>query len=327
VTKSTGQKILVTGAAGFIGFHLTRRLLGDGHSVLGVDNFNSYYIPKLKRDRIAQIKKDFPSTEILELDIKNPELENVVKNFAPEVVVHLAAQAGVRYSLENPWAYIDSNVAGFQRILESVRASKPLHFIFASSSSVYGSNKKMPYSVDDRVDNPVSIYGATKRSNELMGKVYADLFGIPTTGLRFFTVYGSWGRPDMAYFSFTEKILKGESIPVFNNGNLKRDFTHVSDIVESIVRLKDHAPRGDNFRLLNIGASQPTQLMEFISTLEGVIGKKAKLEYKPHQPGDVLETYADVSALEKLTKYQPHVGLREGLIEFFNWYKSYNHLD
>lgn len=318
-------RVLITGAAGFIGFHLAQRLLRDGYSILGVDNFNSYYAPALKRDRIKQLLSQFPKAEIHELDIQNPELEKLVADFSPKVVIHLAAQAGVRYSLENPWAYVDSNLVGFQRILEAIRHNRPAHFIFASSSSVYGANTKTPYSVEDRVDSPVSIYAVTKRSNELMGQVYSDLFKIPTTALRFFTVYGSWGRPDMAYFSFTRKILAGEPIPVFNQGQLKRDFTHISDIVESITRLLDKPPAQDKrFRLLNIGASQPVPLMEFIETLETTVQKKAVLEFKPHQPGDVYETYADVSALEKLTQYQPHVTLREGLSEFYNWYKSHN---
>lgn len=323
------KKIFVTGAAGFIGFHLTQKLLRQGHTLLGVDNFNSYYVPTLKKDRVSSLTKEFPNVEILPMDITNPELEKVMADFSPDIVIHLAAQAGVRYSLENPWAYVDSNLVGFQRVLESVRRSKPQHFIFASSSSVYGANTKMPYSVEDRVDSPLSIYAATKRSNELMGKVYSDLFHIPTTALRFFTVYGSWGRPDMAYFMFTKKILSNETIQVFNKGQLKRDFTHVSDIVESISRLMDKPPTQEEhpFRLLNIGASQPVPLMEFIETLESVVQKKAKIEFKPHQPGDVFETYADVNSLEKLTQYEPHVSLREGLTEFYNWFQSQNALE
>lgn len=317
------KKIFITGAAGFIGYHMTHRLLKEGYDVLGVDNFNAYYKPLLKRDRISYLKTRYPETKVLDFNIVNPEIESIIENYAPDVVLHLAAQAGVRYSLENPWAYIESNLVGYQRILEAVKKTKPKHFVFASSSSVYGSNSEMPYKTSDRVDAPVSLYAVTKRSNELMGKVYSDLFKIPSTALRFFTVYGSWGRPDMAYFSFTKKILRDEPLQVYNNGNLKRDFTHISDIVESIVRLLNQPPAGtEPYRVLNIGASKPIPLMEFIETLESVIGKKAIVELKPHQPGDVLETYADVSALEEITQYRPKISLKEGLTEFYEWFES-----
>lgn len=316
-------KVFVTGIAGFIGFHLANRLAADGHLVVGLDNFNSYYTPKLKRERARVLLEKYPLIRIHELDLKEAQAGDVLLKESPDVVLHLAAQAGVRYSIENPWAYIDSNVIGFQRVLEAVRTLKPAHFIMASSSSVYGSNTKMPYSVEDRVDNPVSLYAVTKRSNELTAQVYAKTFGLPITALRFFTVYGSWGRPDMAYYSFTRKILAKEPIQVFNNGDLKRDFTHIQDIVESISRLMPIAPsKQEPFRLLNIGASTPIPLMEFIETLESVIGIPAIKEMKPMQPGDVLATYADVKALEELTGYKPKITLKEGYTEFYNWYKK-----
>lgn len=318
------MKVFVTGIAGFVGFHLAAKLAALGHEVEGLDSFNGYYDPKLKRARIQELLGQSGKITVHDRDMALESTEKLIVDAKPDVIVHLAAQAGVRYSLENPWAYIDSNLVGFQRVLESVKKLRPAHFIMASSSSVYGSNTKMPYSTEDRVDQPVSLYAVTKRSNELTAQVYAKTFGLNITALRFFTVYGSWGRPDMAYYSFTQKILSGEPLQVFNNGALQRDFTHVSDIVESIARLLPLSPPKENpFRLLNIGASQPVQLLDFIQTLESVIGKKAKLQMKPMQPGDVLATYADVAALEKLTGYSPRVGLQEGLSEFYSWFKSY----
>ena len=317
-----GRKVLVTGAAGFIGFHLSRRLLTEGFKVLGVDNLTPYYDPLLKKDRLEQLAQ-FPNFRFHDLSISSEEFTLIHLDFKPDFLIHLAAQAGVRYSLENPWAYVDSNLVGFQRVIESLRVAPVKHFIFASSSSVYGASNKLPYSVEQRADNPVSMYAATKRSNELMASTYAHLFKFPTTGLRFFTVYGSWGRPDMAYFSFTKKILRGETLQLFNHGKLKRDFTHINDIVDSLCALIGHAPEGTlPFRLLNIGASQPIPLMDFVKTLEEVIGKKAVTEFLPMQLGDVFETWADVSSLEKLTGIAPKVSLKEGLREFYSWFES-----
>jgi UDP-glucuronate 4-epimerase len=317
-------KVYITGIAGFIGYHLAMHFSSHGHQVVGLDNFNDYYNPSLKRDRIQNLKSKYSKIQIYEADLCDDTVTKSLLEEKPDVVVHLAAQAGVRYSLENPWAYINSNIVGFQKVLEAVKLLRPSHFITASSSSVYGSNTKMPYSVTDPVDHPVSLYAVTKRSNELTAQVYAETFDLPITALRFFTVYGSWGRPDMAYFSFTNKILKGDPIQVFNNGQLKRDFTHISDIAESILRLLSLPPeRSQRFRLLNIGASSPVPLLEFIETLETVIGKKATKDFKSMQPGDVLATYADVDDLEKLTAYKPSVNLLKGLSEFYEWYKSY----
>ena len=317
-----GRKVLVTGAAGFVGFHLSRRLLTEGFEVLGVDNLTPYYDPLLKKDRL-EILNQFPNFKFEEISISDEKFTSIHQRFAPDFLVHLAAQAGVRYSLENPWAYVDSNLMGFQRILESLRVTPVKHFIFASSSSVYGVSNDLPYSTEQRADNPVSMYAATKRSNELMASTYAHLFKFPTTGLRFFTVYGSWGRPDMAYFSFTKKILKGEKLQLFNHGKLKRDFTHINDIVDSMSALLGLAPEGAlPFRLLNIGASRPIPLMDFVQSLEKIVGKKAETEFLPMQQGDVYETWADVSALEKLTGLKPKVSLNEGLQEFYSWFES-----
>lgn len=290
--------------------------------VLGVDNLNDYYAVQLKSDRLKQLQKH-SGFQFSELSIHTEDYTKAHGDFRPEILVHLAAQAGVRYSIDNPWVYLESNVIGFQRLLETLRAYPVRHFIFASSSSVYGKNTEVPYKVTDRTDQPVSLYAATKKSNELIGSTYAHLFKIPMTGLRFFTVYGSWGRPDMAYFSFTKKILEGAPIQVFNHGQLKRDFTHIQDIVESIRRLIHLPPSGDvPYRLLNIGASQPVELMDFIHTLEDILGKKANLEMKPMQPGDVLQTFADTRELEELTGHKPSLSLKEGLKEFADWYRS-----
>lgn len=323
----SGSRILVTGAAGFIGFHLVRKLLAAGHVVSGIDNLNAYYAPSLKRDRLKQLEA-LPGHSFQKLDLNDPQLTDFVCEQRPDVVVHLAAQAGVRYSIENPVAFSDSNLSGFTRLLEAVRAAKPKHLVFASSSSVYGLNSKVPFSVEDRVDRPISFYAATKRANELMGYSYSHLYQLPMTGLRFFTVYGSWGRPDMAYYLFADKIRRGEPIEVFNEGRLHRDFTHVSDIVESITRLLPVPPPRDReagvpFRLLNIGASTPVEVRAFIAILENLIGKRAQITNKPMQPGDVKITYADVSALEQLTGYKPQVSLEDGLREFVDWHRSY----
>lgn len=316
------SRILVTGAAGFVGFHLCKQLLADGHTVLGIDNLNDYYAVQLKRDRLEQLQK-LSGFAFSELSIHTEDYTKAHADFKPDILVHMAAQAGVRYSIDNPWVYVESNLIGFQRLLETLRAYPVRHFVFASSSSVYGKNAQVPYKVTDRTDQPVSLYAATKKSNELIGSTYAHLFKIPMTGLRFFTVYGSWGRPDMAYFSFTKKILQDSPIQVFNHGRLKRDFTHIRDIVESIRRLIHLPPSGEMpYRLLNIGASQPVELMDFIRTLEDLLGKRAHLEMKPMQPGDVLQTYADTRELEELTGHKPQIDLHQGLREFASWYRD-----
>ncbi|AND42258.1 NAD-dependent epimerase [Cytobacillus oceanisediminis] len=330
--------ILVTGAAGFVGFHLTNRLLKEGFNVIGIDNINDYYDTKLKQDRLA-ILEDYSNFTFYETDLADRyKIENLFQNNKFEVVINLAAQAGVRYSLENPNAYIDSNLVGFTNILEGCRNSKVKHLLYASSSSVYGANVKMPFSVHDNVDHPVSLYAATKKANELMAHTYSHLYGIPTTGLRFFTVYGPWGRPDMAYFSFTQKILNEEPIKVFNHGKMKRDFTFIDDIVEGIVRLIDKAPQPNKdwdrknpdpgtsyapYQIFNIGNNKPVELMEFINTLEELLGKKANMEFLPMQAGDVEATYADIEDLQMKVGYAPSTTLKDGLAEFVKWYRTY----
>jgi UDP-glucuronate 4-epimerase len=332
------MKILVTGAAGFVGFHLANRLVNDGYHVLGIDNINNYYDPQLKKDRL-KLLEELKGFSFQQIDLADREkIKSLFDQNAFDYVVNLGAQAGVRYSLENPHTYIDSNLVGFTNILEGCRNSNIKHLIYASSSSVYGANIKMPFSVHDNVDHPISLYAATKKANELMAHTYSHLYGVPTTGLRFFTVYGPWGRPDMAYFSFTEKILKGDTIKVFNHGDMKRDFTYIKDIVEGIVRLLDNAPASNEkwdrsnpdpgtsyapYQIFNIGNNNPVPLMEFISTLEELLGKKAKIEYLPMQAGDVKETYADIADLEVKVGYSPSTSIREGLEEFVSWYKSY----
>ncbi len=320
------DKIFVTGAAGFVGFHFISRLLADGHRVLGIDNLNDYYPVSLKLDRLSQLKKH-SKFEFIQMDLNDSDLKTKLTEFSPKYVVNLAAQAGVRYSLKNPLAYVNSNIAGFVNLLEAVRGLELEHFIYASSSSVYGNNTKVPFSTSDTTDQPASLYAATKKSNELIVHAYAHLYKIPCTGLRFFTVYGSWGRPDMAYFNFTEKIKRGEVIDLYNFGKMKRDFTHISDIVEAIVRLLDKAPP-TNFgvispQLYNIGASSPVELVEFVKTLEDLLGIQAKTQFLPMQPGDVPATFADVSALESRVGYSPKVTLRVGLAEFVRWHNDY----
>ena len=334
------MKILVTGAAGFIGFHLTQRLLSRGDEVVGIDTINDYYDVNLKYARLAEcgiakadasvagVRVDsdkYPQYTFIRLALE--EREALQELFATEkfdIVVNLAAQAGVRYSIENPHAYIDSNIVGFTNILECVRHNNVAHLVYASSSSVYGGNTKTPFSEDDRVDNPVSLYAATKRSNELMAAVYAKLYGIHVTGLRFFTVYGPWGRPDMAPMLFSKAIISGESIKVFNNGELSRDFTYIDDIIEGAVRVIDSTPqRETSAEIYNIGCGTPMQLMEFISTLEDALGKKANIQMMPMQKGDVYTTYADTSKLERNIGYKPCVTLREGVEKFVKWHKSY----
>lgn len=327
------MKVLVTGAAGFIGYHVSRRLCAAGHTVVGIDNLNDYYDPQLKLARLAQLK-DRSSFSFQRMDIS--DLKALETLFASDNgpfdrVVHLAAQAGVRYSLENPHAYVSSNVAGFVNILEMCRHHQCPHLIYASSSSVYGNNTKVPFSEDDPVDHPVSLYAATKRSNELMAHTYSHLFQLPTTGLRFFTVYGPWGRPDMAMWLFTRSILNHAPIDVFNHGQLQRDFTYVDDIVEGIVRLADlsadevHHDASPPCRIFNIGNHSPVPLMTLIETLEDVIGIRAIKRFKPMQSGDVHATFANVDALAQLTGFSPSTSLKQGISEFVQWYRQFIH--
>ena len=332
------QKILVTGAAGFIGYHLSQRLCADGREVLGIDNLNGYYDVSLKEDRLENLEKN-ENFRFERVDLEDGErLARLVAEFRPDAIVNLAAQAGVRYSLENPQAYVSSNLTGFTNILEAARNNAVKHLVFASSSSVYGANTKLPFSVNDNVDHPVSLYAATKKANELMAHSYAHLFGVPCTGLRFFTVYGSWGRPDMAYFKFTKSIYEGKPIQVFNHGDMQRDFTHINDIVEGVARLiqipaapnaewsgdvPDPATSKAPYRLYNIGNNSPAELMHMIGVLEKEIGIEAKIEKLPMQPGDVYSTYANVDALQAVTGFKPATTLEKGLREFITWYRDY----
>ena len=326
---------LVTGAAGFIGMHCSARLLAQGHQVIGIDNLNDYYDPRLKQARLAQLTSQ-PGFRFMEMDIANRDaLEKLFAEVRPERVLHLAAQAGVRYSLKNPHAYVQSNLVGFVNILEGCRHHGVQHLVYASSSSVYGGNKKLPFSETDRVDNPISLYAATKKANELMAHTYSHLFGIPATGLRFFTVYGPWGRPDMAAFIFTKAILAGRPITVFNHGKMERDFTFIDDIVQGVVRALDRPPvsepaQGNSafemsapYRVLNIGNHNPEPLTEFISAIEDALGVKAKQDLQPIQPGDVPATYAETSSLRALTGFAPETPLREGIAKFVRWYREY----
>lgn len=319
------ENILVTGAAGFIGFHLSKRLLDEGKKVIGFDNMNPYYDVRLKESRL-NILKEYDNFIFIKGDLADKEAVNrIFEQDQPEIVVNLAAQAGVRYSIENPGAYIESNIIGFFNILEACRYHKPKHLIYASSSSVYGANKKVPFSTEDKTDQPVSLYAATKKSNELLAYAYSKLYSIPSTGLRFFTVYGPYGRPDMAYYSFTEKIIKGEPIKVFNNGDMYRDFTYIDDIVEGIYRLLTFAPKEDEnnvqHKVYNIGNNHPEKLMDFIEVLEECIGKKAVKEYYPMQPGDVYQTFADVGDLMEDVGFRPDTSLKSGILKFVEWLK------
>jgi UDP-glucuronate 4-epimerase len=358
----TKTNILVTGTAGFIGFHLTRRLLELGYQVAGLDNLNDYYDVNLKLDRLSQLginkqlavtRHPSPVTK-LTANLRQPPATDLVfyktdlldraavnevfESEQPGIVVHLAAQAGVRYSLENPYAYIDSNISGFMNILEACRHHAVKHLVFASSSSVYGLNEVLPFRTGDNVDHPISLYAATKKANELMAHTYSHLYRIPSTGLRFFTVYGPWGRPDMALFLFTKAILEGRPIKVYNNGDMLRDFTYIDDIVEGIARVMEHAPEGNSkwdashpdpasslapYRLYNIGNNNPVKLMEFIEAIEEALGRKAVRQFLPLQPGDVPATYADVSGLVKDFGYKPSTPLREGIRKFVSWYLDY----
>lgn len=330
--KDTGKKdtVLITGASGFIGFHLSKRLLEEGKTVIGVDNLNDYYAVSLKQARL-KLLSTYPCFSFSRSDIADEgSTAAIFEKYQPNIVINLAAQAGVRYSIENPRAYINSNITGFFNILEACRHHPVQHLVYASSSSVYGNQQKTPFSITDDVSHPISLYAATKKSNELMAYTYSHLYHIPTTGLRFFTVYGPWGRPDMAYFSFTNKLIKGEPIQVFNYGDMKRDFTYIDDIVQGIFSLLGSPPQGQPpNRLYNIGNNQPVDLMQFIKTLEaclmreGLIQQPATVEFLPMQPGDVYQTYADVDALMRDFNFKPSTSIEEGLVRFVNWYKAY----
>ncbi|CAM3858627.1 NAD-dependent epimerase [Parendozoicomonas haliclonae] len=330
------MKYLVTGAAGFIGFYVSRRLCELGHEVTGIDNLNDYYDPRLKHARLEQLKP-YPNFRFARMDLSDREgIAELFRSSNFQRVIHLGAQAGVRYSLQNPMAYVDSNLVGMMTILEGCRYNAIEHLVYASSSSVYGMNSKMPYSTQDAVDHPVSLYAATKKSNELMAHSYSHLYNIPTTGLRFFTVNGPWGRPDMAAWKFTKAIMEGSPIDVYNNGELKRDFTDIEDILEGIIRIQDVIPEGvegfsnDNpsrssapYRLYNIGNNQPVKLMDFIQAIEDASGKKAKKNYLPMQAGDVFATYADVDDLISTIDFKPIIPLEETMSRFVTWFSRW----
>lgn len=315
------MRILVTGAAGFIGFHVAARLVGEGAKVLGIDNLNGYYDPRLKRARLARL--EHARFEFAHLDIADrPAMEALFEREEFSRVIHLAAQAGVRHSIERPHEYIDANIVGFLHILEGCRRARTAHLLYASSSSVYGGNTKIPFAVEDSADRPVSLYAATKKANELMAHSYAHLFHIPMTGLRFFTVYGPWGRPDMAPYKFAQAIACGETIDIFNYGRMERDFTYIDDVVESLVRLARQAP--DGYRLFNVGSSAPVRLMEFVHALEDAFGKRARKRFRPLEPGDVVRTHADVLPLERATGFRPSTPLRTGVRKLAEWYAEYH---
>ncbi|AVV38081.1 NAD-dependent epimerase [Pantoea vagans] len=332
------MNFLVTGAAGFIGFHVSQRLLAAGHQVVGIDNLNDYYDVNLKHARLDLIKADSGFT-FIEMDLADRDaIASLFDQNTFQRVIHLGAQAGVRYSIENPHAYADSNLIGHLNILEGCRHHKIEHLLYASSSSVYGLNRKMPFSTEDSVDHPVSLYAATKKANELMSHTYSHLYQLPTTGLRFFTVYGPWGRPDMALFKFTRAMIAGEAIDVYNQGQMKRDFTYIDDIAEAIVRLQDVIPQQDDnwtvetgspatssapYRVYNIGNSQPVTLMNYIEAIEKALGITAKKNLMPMQPGDVLETSADTEALYKAIGFKPQTGVEEGVKNFVDWYRDF----
>lgn len=332
------MRILVTGTAGFIGSTLSIRLLDRGDEVIGVDNVNDYYDPSLKEARLARLKKYENFTEV-RISIEDREaMDATFKKYQPQRVVNLAAQAGVRYSLENPHAYIDANIVGFTNILEGCRHNNVEHLVYASSSSVYGANESMPFSVHDNVDHPVSLYAASKKANELMAHTYSHLFQLPTTGLRFFTVYGPWGRPDMALFMFTKNIIEGKPIDVFNYGKHRRDFTYIDDIVEGVIRTLDKiaAPNPEwsgktpdsatskaPYRIYNIGSNNPCELMRYIELIEECVGKKAEKNMLPLQPGDVPATYADIDALVNDVDYKPSTSIEQGVANFVNWYRDF----
>ena len=318
---------LITGGAGFIGFFLTKSLLEKGATVIGVDNLNDYYEVSLKEERL-RILSGFADYTFMKADIADKEaMFRVFEEYKPDIVVNLAAQAGVRYSIDNPDAYIQSNLVGFFNILEACRNFPVEHLVFASSSSVYGGNKKVPFSTEDQVDKPVSLYAATKKSNELMAYSYSKLYRIPLTGLRFFTVYGPMGRPDMAYFKFAKKIMVGEPIQIYNNGDMRRDFTYIDDIVTGVENILCNPPAADEneafYKIYNIGNNQPEKLMDYIAVLEKCLGREAKKEFLPMQPGDVYETYADVSELMKDFGFKPSTTIEEGLSKFAEWFLAY----
>jgi len=332
------MNFLVTGAAGFIGFHVSQRLLAAGHQVVGIDNLNDYYDVNLKHARLNLIKAN-PGFTFIEMDLADRDaMASLFGQNRFQRVIHLGAQAGVRYSIENPHAYADANLIGHLNILEGCRHHKIEHLLYASSSSVYGLNRKMPFSTEDSVDHPVSLYAATKKANELMSHTYSHLYQLPTTGLRFFTVYGPWGRPDMALFKFTRALIAGEAIDVYNQGQMKRDFTYIDDIAEAIVRLQDVIPQKDDhwtvetgspatssapYRVYNIGNSQPVTLMSYIEAIEKALGITANKNLMPMQPGDVLETSADTSALFEAIGFKPQTGVEEGVKKFVDWYRDF----
>ncbi len=338
ISKTDMKKILITGAAGFIGAHLAKKVIAGGAEVVGLDNLNDYYDPNLKRSRMAALAE---GDRFLHVDCNladRPGMERLFQEHSFDAVVNLAAQAGVRYSLINPHSYVDTNLVGFVNILEGCRHSKVKHLVYASSSSVYGANTRMPFSVHDNVDHPVSLYAASKKANELMAHTYSHLFGLPTTGLRFFTVYGPWGRPDMALFLFTKAILEGKPINVFNNGNMERDFTFIDDIVEGVARVIERIPESNSqwdsdtpdpaisycpYRIYNIGNHKKEKLMRYIQVLEDCLGKKAEKNFMPMQPGDVPATYADVDDLVYDFDYKPDTAIEQGVAAFVRWYKEY----
>lgn len=334
------SKILVTGAAGFIGFHVSKKLVDLGFEVYGIDNLNAYYDVRLKLDRLKELGIDVESELFMrqqevksvsnekfrfsQMDLVDEHrLDNLFLKEKFDTVINLAAQAGVRYSIENPKAYIQANVVGFMNILEACRSNEIKHLIYASSSSVYGNQQKVPFSETDRVDHPISLYAATKKSNELMAHVYSQLYGLKTTGLRFFTVYGPWGRPDMAPFLFTKAILNETPIKVFNNGDLMRDFTYIDDIVKGIIEVSLTEKIHENYNIYNIGNNTPVKLLDFIQAVESACNKKAQLDFYPMQDGDVYQTFADIEDLKAVTGYIPKVKINEGIQEFVNWYKAY----
>ncbi|MDR9499211.1 MAG: NAD-dependent epimerase [Hydrogenovibrio sp.] len=338
---NTTQNVLVTGSAGFIGYYLVKQLLKQGHQVTGIDNLNDYYDPQLKTDRLDDLKQLLAGNSLpasaeyafFELDLADRDgVKKLFEDHSFDIVVNLGAQAGVRYSIENPHAYVDANLVGFVNILEGCRQQKIKHLVYASSSSVYGMNCKQPFSTEDRVDYPISLYAATKKSNELMAHTYSHLYNLPTTGLRFFTVYGPFGRPDMAYFKFTKAILEGKQIDVYNNGEMKRDFTYIDDIIEGVMRVMNTQPKPVNsditsaqapYKIYNIGNNQPVTLRRFITAIETACGQKANENLLPMQPGDVPITYADVDDLMADTGFKPSTSIEDGIAKFVEWYKHY----
>ena len=336
--KNSNKKIIITGSAGFIGFSLSKKLLELGNQIIGVDNHNDYYDPEIKEARV-QILKKYSNYKHYRIDLVNKkDLEDVFKSFTPQTVINLAAQAGVRYSIKNPLEYINSNIVGFANILENCRNYNVEHLVYASTSSVYGANTKMPFSEHDNTNHPLSVYAASKKSNELMAHSYSYLYKLPTTGLRFFTVYGPWGRPDMALFKFTKNILEDKPIDVFNNGKHTRDFTFVDDIVEGVLKTLDNPAKSNlnwnsnqpdpatskaPWSIYNIGNNKPIQLMDYIEALEKNLGKKAKINFLPLQPGDVQDTYADVNSLKEKFNYKPSTPVIQGVALFVKWYRDY----